>query len=314
MKQILQHSVLVLLLLCSSALGIAQQQELDIRLNKQQFAPGDTLRITANQPKKKGVLATLFLMAEHENGMTWQMRWPFLNGRCETALVLPDSMPGGYYRLRFTVMQNLFTVFGKVKSPDNVKYLQATLLTYKGDVYESETVVQPDGNFTYNNVLFERDATILFTLPGKDNSEALDVEIATVLDSVATPYSGKLLDIYVGNIKPEEKVPVKPWTDADSSRPAAQQLEAVTVFTKPGNRGDIFNKNYSTGLFRDMNERIISLLDNPNLQGWNSIFQIVRTHAVGISIVGAVNPVVRWRGQWVQFYVDEMRVPVETVD
>ncbi len=314
MKQPFQKIFVLLLLTGGSAHSFAQEANLDVQLNKSTFKSGDTIQIAATQSTKKGSLATLFLMAEHEDGMVWEMRWPMLNGQCEAALIVPDSVPEGPYRLRFSVLQNLFTVFGKVKTPTKVQLLQSTLLTHAGAVYESETNVQTDGSFTYKNVLFDKDATLLFTLPDARNSDALNIEIATILDSVIKPGTGKNMDIYIGTTPPAAELQKFTTKDADSSVPAAQVLQAVTVYSKPSNRGEIFNKKYSSGLFRDMNERMINLLDNPMLQNWNSVLQIIRTQAAGIIITGGINPTVRWRGDGVQFYLDEMRVPIQTID
>lgn len=314
MTQPFQKIFIFLLLIVGSTKIFAQEANLNVQLNKSIFKPGDTIQIAATQSTKKGSLATLFLMAEHEDGMVWEMRWPMLNGKCEAALVVPDSIPEGPYRLRFSVLQNLFTVFGKVKTPEKVKLLQATLLTHAGTVYESETSVQPDGSFTYKNVLFDKDATLLFTLPDEKNSDALNIEIATILDSVMNPGTGKNLDIFMGNQTSATEQKKFSTNDADSLLPATQVLQAVTVYSKPSNRGEIFNKKYSSGLFKDMNERVINLLDNPMLQNWNSVLQLIRTQAAGINISGGINPIVRWRGDRVQFYLDEMRVPVETID
>ena len=314
MKQQFQTIFILLLLMVGSAYSFAQEANLDVQLNKSTFRSGDTIEIAATQSTKKGSLATLFLMAEHEDGMVWEMRWPMLNGQCEAALIVPDSVPEGPYRLRFSVLQNLFTVFGKVKTPEKIQLLQSTLLTHAGAVYESETNVQPDGSFTYKNVLFDKDATLLFTLPDAKSSDALNIEIATILDSVVKPGSGKNLDIFIGNQLPASELKKFTSNEGDSSLPAAQVLQAVTVYSKPSNRGEIFNKKYSSGLFKDMNERVINLLDNPMLQNWNSVLQIIRSQAAGIIITGGINPTVRWRGDGVQFYLDEMRVPIETID
>ncbi len=294
--------------------SFAQEANLDVQLNKSTFKPGDTIQIAATQSTQKGSLATLFLMAEHEDGMVWEMRWPMLNGKLKAALIVPDSIPEGPYRLRFSVLQNLFTVFGKVKTPEKVKLLQSTLLTHAGAVYESETSVLPDGSFTYKNVLFDKDATLLFTLPEERNSDALNIEIATILDSVINPGTGKNLNIYMGTPPSATELKRFSTNDGDSLLPATQVLQAVTVYSKPSNRGEIFNKKYSSGLFKDMNERVINLLDNPLLQNWNSVLQLVRTQVAGINIIGGINPIVRWRGDRVQFYLNEMMVPVQTID
>ncbi len=313
MQYLYKKYSLVLLSFCICVTAFSQNPVLQVTLNTSFFKPGDTIHITARLPQKKVCVATLFLMAEHEEGMVWEMRWPMLNGHCEAGLVIPDSLPQGQYRLNFSILQNLFTVFGKVKTPDKVIKLNTTLLTAAGDVYESETDVNNGGIFTYKNVLFEKEATLLFTLPEERNSDNLNIEISTVLDSVVYPGISKTLDIYLGDTEPE-KSPQKFISKNDDPDAKAQVLEAVTVYSKPINRGELFNKKYSTGLFKDMNERIINLLDNPTLNNAISALQVVRMQTPGIIIAGGFNSIARWRGAPVIFYIDEMRVSITDVD
>jgi hypothetical protein len=236
-----------------------------------------------------------------------------LNGRCEARLVIPDSLPQGQYRLSFSLLQNLFTVFGKVKTPAKTGTLNTTLLTSSGELYESETMVNNEGNFTYKNVLFEKEATILFTLPEERNSDQLNIEIATVLDSVFYPGNNKVFDIYLGDQEPDSR-PEKFISKNEDPDARVQVLEAVTVYSKPANRGEIFNKKYSTGLFRDMNERLINLLDNPPLSNAFSALQLVRMNTPGIIITEGLNLNASWRGDRVIFYINEMRVSIREVD
>jgi len=292
--------------------GMAQYKELSVSLNKTSFEPGNNIQIKATQSAKKGTAATLFLIAEHEEGMVWEMRWPMLNGVCEPDLLLPDSLPQGRYRLHFSVLQNLFTLFGNVKSPKGVELLNTALVTAKGDLYDSKTPVNPDGSFTYKNVLFENEGTIIFGVDGDRKNSQLNIEIANILDSSINPGRGKSIDIYIGNgIPSPTRVPFPSVSIYSEAK--AQVLEAVTVVSKPINRGELFNKKYSKGMFKDMNERLINLLDDPTLNNALTVLQLVQMKNAGITSTGGINPVVSWRGGPVRFYVDEMPLAVGDV-
>lgn len=312
MKKI--HPILSILILSSFFnVSYAQKSEFAVALNKTSFEPGDEINIKATQPVKKGATATLFLIAEHEEGMVWEMRWPMINGLCEPDLRIPDSLPQGRYRFHFSVLQNLFTVFGKVKSPKGIDVLNSTLVTSKGDIYDAETPVNADGSFAYKNVLFQDEATIIFGAEGRRKNTELDIEISTILDSSLTPGAGKTIDVFIGNTPAPKDLPPFVSLSIDSNA-KAQVLEAVTVVSKPVNRGEIFNKNYSNGLFKDINERVINLLDDPTLNNAFTVLQIVRMKNAGINFTGGMNPVVRWRGDLVSFYVDEMRLSAADVE
>jgi hypothetical protein len=252
-------------------------------------------------------------MAEHEDGFVWQMRWPMLKGVCEPVVVIPDSMPQGQYHLFFSLLQNLFTVSGKVKSPATIDELSVTLLTAGGDFYENDVPVNSNGQFIYKNVLFENNATLIFTQPGKRDNDELNIEISTVLDSVSYPRRSKMLDIYIGETKPAEGM--KKFSSINTDPDVkAQVLETVIVHTKPLNRGELFNKKYSSGLFRDINERMLNFLDDPALANSVSIFQTLMSRVAGLTVRYGVNPMVFWRGQPVVFYLDELRVNAMTID
>jgi hypothetical protein len=293
--------------------GFSQPPQLEVQLNRSFFKAKDTIHFTAIQPQKKATTATLFLMVEHEEGMIWELRWPMLNGHCAASMILPDSLPEGQYRFRFSVLQNLFTVFGKIKSPSKISKLNTTLFTTAGDLYESETDVNPEGLFTYKNVLFENEATIVFSLQDDNNQSNLNIEISTILDSVIFPGNSQTKDVYIGQTEPDGGLK-KLVSKNDDPDIRAQVLEAVTVYSKPSNRGEVFNKKYSTGLFKDMNERTINLLDDSPSSNAVSVLQLIRMHTAGLMITTGLNPIARWRGEIITFYLDEMKVSLMNIE
>lgn len=303
---------LIVLFLLGNLAASAQDSLLNIQLNKSVYRPGDTIDIRASLQQKAGN-ATLFLLAEHEDGFVWQMRWPMIKGECEPSLIIPDSMPQGQYRLYFSLLKNLFTVSGKVKNPDDVETLSVTLLTSGGDLYENEITVSGNGQFIYKNVLFENNATLLFTYADKQNSDDLDIEIATVLDSVSYPRRNKIMDIYIGESLPVGGLKIFNSLINDPD-PKAQVLETVIVKSKPLNRGELFNKKYSSGLFNQMNERILNFLDDQSLANSFSVFQTLMTRVAGLVVRQGPFPAVIWRGQPVTFYLDETRVSAMMID
>lgn len=312
MKYLIKSYYFLFILLNTAVSSYSQQSSLKVQLSSSFIKPTDTLFIKASETIKKGGMATLFLIIEQKDGMVWEKRWPMLNGQCDAALIIPDSMPQGYYRFHFSVLQNLFTVFGKVKTPDKVSLLNSTLLTKQGDLFESETDVHPDGTFTYKNVLFLEEATLLFAIPEHSN-KLLNIEISTVLDSVILPHNDFITDIFIGEKEPTSNSE-KFISKRNQSSDTVQVLETVTVFSKPTNRGEVFNKKYSTGLFKDMNERIINLLDNNSLSNVNSVTQLIQMQVPGITFFSTLQPYANWRGQPVIFYLDEMRTTLFDIE
>ena len=292
--------------------GYGQHTGLIVSLNKTFFKPGDTILVNASLPSIK-TNATLFVEMVDEKGSSWELRWPMLKGKTAAALLIPDSFPTSRYRLNFTVLQNLFTIRGKVKNPAGTSSLQTALITAEADILEAVVPVDSAGNFTFKNVLFAGDATIVFSLAEKRRKDYLDIAIETVLDSAVLPRTIKSIETFIGYEEPTEEAQAV-VINSDLLNAAAQTLETVTVTAMPLNRGELFNKNYSSGLFRDINERIINLLDDTHYNNAFSVIQIVRQRVPGLIITNFPTPVVSWRSSPVQFYVDEIRTPIEFVD
>jgi hypothetical protein len=119
--------------------------------------------------------------------------------------------------------------------------------------------------------------------------------------------------VFIGTKEAPTNLPPFVSISIDSNS-TTQVLEAVTVVSKPVNRGELFNKNYSNGMFKDMNERVINLLDDPMLNNALTVLQIVRMKNAGFSFTNGIDPVARWRGATVSFYVDEMRLSAADVE
>lgn len=289
-----------------------QDAGLNVALNKTFYKPGDTIFVNASLPSKKAN-ATLFVALVNDAGSSWEFRWPMLKGKTEAALVIPDSFPPAHYRFNFTLLQNLFTIRGNVRNPAGVSNLQTTLLTADGDIFETSVPVDSSGYFTFKNVLFAGEATIVFTLAERSRKDYLDITIETVLDSAVLPRLVKSIPTFIGYQEPTEASPPM-FENSDLLNSPAQTLETVTVTAMPLNRGELFNKNYSSGLFRDINERLINLLDDHQFNNSFSALQILRQRVPGIFISSFPNPVVTWRNAPVQFYVDEIRTPLDFVD
>lgn len=300
-------------LICSGILFFTSAflfaQRLEVRTNKSFYLPGDTLSIKASS-KGSRPMATLFMLAEDENDAQWEMRWPMLNGAAEAALIIPDSFPPGYYMLRFTQLQNLFSVFGKVKTPKQVQKLNSSLLTASGELYERTLQVDSAGKFIYQNVLFPQEAIMVFSLPEDRADEELDIEISTILDSVVLAAKDVVQYVYIGNTEPEKPQPAFAHPEFDDR---VQTLQAVTVYAEPENLGEIFNKKVPSPLFKDINEKVIDVM-NPQNKWALSAMQLVTRYIPGIRFMQGIRPYATWRGDPVFFYIDEMRSTIGQVE
>jgi hypothetical protein len=312
----------ILISLCLYPKGVtAQSDGLTIHLNKEQLHPGDTVQITASYTLNNipVPVATLFVQLVNEEGQSWQLRWPILDGQSETAILFPDSLPQGRYRLYFSALKSFFTVIGQVESPAGIRSLNTVLITGSGAFSEREIPVAKDGSFEYRNSLFANTATLSF-VKKKGKNDDLDISISTILDSVFVSTANALVkSITIGKGSALSKIPADTGSNGVLKMDSlilskAKALPSVVVFGQRTSRASRFNEKYSRGLFRDMNERIIDLLDDNTATG-QSALQFLGSRVAGLNIVtNGISGYATWRGDPVQFYMDEMRVDARTIN
>lgn len=292
---------------------------LDIQVNKSILQPGDSLVIKVaykDSGSQVRDLATLELMIENEQGMRTRLRWPMINGQASGAVYLSDSLPHGKYTLFAALQQRFFEVVGKIQDVKNYGNIQAMLLTKDGDWDEQEVPVMPDGTFAIRNWLFEDNALIAFS--GKKNSnQPLNIRISTQLDSSYAPLAVSGQAFYIGNPPPAVRSTLNQPIETSNTLFAdkGSVLPAVVVRSIAKSPAQQFNDDYVSGLFRSANERLISILDDPQAHSFPNIFSYLQGRVAGLQIapVGFNAGVARWRGGPVTFFLDEMRVSAQQI-
>ncbi len=294
--------------------------QLNIQFNKNILQPGDSLLVTVNykdgSSQKDGEsLATLQLIIENEEGLRTRLRWPMINGQASGALYLPDSLPRGRYTLLAGLQQRFFQVIGKIENATNNDSIQAMLLTKNGDWAEQEVSVAPDGSFAIRNWLFEDNALMAFS-GTKNNKEPLNIRISTQLDSSYTPVAVAGRAFYIGNppaaVRSTLNRPVETPGEVFADRGIL--LPAVVVRGTAKSPAQQFNEKYVSGLFRQGDERVLSIMDDPSAMAYPNIFSYLQGRVAGLQIQGGFNGgVAWWRGSRVAFFLDEVRASAQEV-
>ncbi len=301
----------------------AQQNknQLDIQLNKNVLQPGDSLIVKVDYKDNTGrlinqSLATVELIIQNEQGLRTNLRWPMINGQASGAIFLPDSLARGKYTLLAGLQQRFFEVRGKLQDAKKIGKIQAMLLTKTGEWDYQEVPVSQNGTFSINNWLFEDNALMAFSDPGNSN-RPLNIRISTQLDSTYKPLAVAGQSFYLG--KPSATVrssldqPVK-ITEASFAGPRIE-LQAVVVKSTVKSPAQQFNEEYASGLFKSGNERLISIMDDPNALGFSDIFSYLQGRVAGLQISpgGFYGGGARWRGSPVTFFLNEMRVSAQDI-
>jgi hypothetical protein len=314
---------LIMLTLLIGAAAVAQPGKLDVILNKQVLLAKDTLDISCNYTFNgvKPKVATLHMKAVNEKGQVWNMRWPLLDGYCNPELILPAGFEPGGYKLYFSVMQNFFTVSGKVKQPQDVKEIKTILITKGGDWLAKNVNVNSDGYFELRNQLFEKEATLMFQKK-TGSSDDLDIAIETMLDSVFSPMAVLVKQVFVGPLPDGVTAAAIADTLLNYDEPDSvlsaktQMLQSVVVYGQRQSRAQKYAAEYSSGLFSTIDERLLAVMDDPNSQATGNILQYLTGRVAGLNISGAYSfsPTASWRGGQVFFYIDQMPVDIANLN
>ena len=293
---------------------------LAVNLSNHMVMPGDTLSVFARYygEGRKTAAATLQMIVENAQGHSLKMRWPILNGTTDGDLIIPDSLPVGKYKITFAVQQKFFRLYGQVNPPVRTTALNTNLLTGKGEWMTEEIPVETDGSFVIKNWLFEKEATLIFNRKNKVKSD-LDIKINTWLDSAYEPVAMVVNEFYVGT--PPASISIdssgkKLKPDTLMFNEKANLLPDVIVTGKQKTKADKFNETYSSGMFRDMNERVFDFMSDPGAMSSISVMDYLQGRVAGLKIerrpdgeTGAT-----WRGSEVSFFIDELKVDAEQVE
>ena len=312
MKNIIRFIVTVLFFISAS---VAKAQQLTVVTNGSLFNEGDTLKLNINYAPadSNNKLYTLLMIAENNTGAVWELRWPLLSNNLRAAVVVPPKMPHGHYGLTFLVLQNIFTIEGKVLEPKKVKKLNSTLLTAGGDLFKKEITVLPDSTFIYTNVLFEEDAILSFNTDAQLANQ-LNISINNASDAVVPGVTPVAANIFIGTIEEKAIAPLPPKpTDEIPFSKDIYTLEVVTVETTKKTKAERYNEKYSSGMFRSGDERIIDLTEV--VPAFNNVLQYLVGRVAGLRILNNVfSTTAIWRNDRVYFYLDEMRVDAQVLN
>lgn len=310
------------LLLITTAQAQQGKNRLDIQLSKNVLQPGDSLSVTVSFKNADAVipdssLATLEMMIENEQGLRTRLRWPVINGEASGVLHLPDSLPRGKYTILAGLQQRFFEVIGKIQDGGNIGRIQAMLLTKTGDWDQQEVIVEPDGSFIIRNWLFEDNAIMSFSRI-QNSHVPLNIRLSTQLDSSYTPLAVAGRAFYVGTPSAAVRQTLDRSIDVRAEANFAGKgalLPAVIVRSTYKSPAQQFNEEYSNGLFRTGDARLIGVLEDPNAPAFPNLFAYLQSRVAGlqISAVGFNGASVVWRGNPVSFFLDEMRVSTQQV-
>lgn len=335
MMSILRMTILTISLVAS--LGVLASDSIPLKMNGREFRAGDTLYAgwSGHMIKKAYPLATLHLWIDNlETGRRWKLRYPIVNGEADIALAFSEKLMPGTYAFNFMGAENFLEIAGKVRKvkvrtalnyktkkldtinieerPGPIRHgIRASMLNRLGLLYDENLVIREDGSFTIPPIIFGDTASLVFD-PSNPRESYL-IEMKTPLDTTFTPFWSETVFV---TVKGEESVARGDTSsyhfDFSGSYPNSITLQEVVV-TGPS-KAEQFEKEYVSPMFRGLDSRTLSALDNSELIRTNNIWTFIQARTPGV-IITQNGPwrAATWRGQPVTFFLDEMLIGINDI-
>ncbi|MES2430609.1 MAG: hypothetical protein V4556_06695 [Bacteroidota bacterium] len=317
----LKRILLLSIITCFLSADIFAQQTIwpGIFVSGEKNTSGDTiwLSIKKNDYQNPG---TLFLTAFHINsGQIDSMFFPIVDSISYFALVIPKTYHEGKLKITASFYGKIFEVSGMVLNKLQDENIKVLLITNNQKIYNKELVLNNDKQFTLPGFIFENKASLIFNykLANKKDKPNIVIKqtpivknfVDTVFEKEFILSEEKIIDS-VENILPTKNLP------ENNKKDKSVLLKEVTVTGIKKSKAEKFNETYTTAMFNDADERIISCLDNNNILSYPDCLSFLRTQVSGLVVNTSRfgESVLRWRGKEVQaFYIDEIEVDMDQI-
>jgi hypothetical protein len=309
---------LIFFLFILTAYTAQANDSLQISFTKTVFKTADTIEFRCFLPyyaQSQLSNATLNVWIEDlEKTKRWKFRYPIINGEVDAALAISDKIPDGRYAISFLVQYGFFRIFGEVKDhlkKDTAIYYMLIQKNNSKMNYFDMAHVEANGNFRLKSTLFSDSAFFIFSPAKKTRLNDLAIKIETPLDSVFTPVLSATQFITVG----DPKMLVSKKTDTSGyilnlNEQGVTLLPGVTVTSIAKKKVDLYDEQFSSGLFRKSDVIIFDGLESNDIANSVSLLQFLQVRVAGLTIGKDANgqDIAKWRDVPVEIYIDEFRV------
>ncbi len=295
-----------------AALNASSQNTLNVQLNKANYEIGDSIIFSCTQPeliKDSNVAATLNVWIENIiSHKKWFYRYPMLKGMAAGQLIISDLLSNGDYAMNFVVQRSFFSIDGKVadysRRDGELNYI---MFNKDGSSFTGSVIPAPDGVFRVPGLLFENEASFVFTPSKKNTVNELDIEIVTQLDSTFSPYATATKLIHLGEGKISNAVAADYHFSYDYFYTQAI-LPKVIVKTKKKTEPD------EPGETVTANGYVFDGLKSKDIANSTTIYQFLQARIPGLMVSpnGKGGYIVTWRRERVSVFQDRFRVTTDT--
>jgi hypothetical protein len=307
---------LVILLMLTIVVSASNADSLFVTIEKHTLNKGDTLFFNCiykyeNASKSR---VTLNVVIENiEKTKQWKFRYPLINGNVNPSIVIGNEIPEGNYAITFLIQNDFLSIKGIIKDYNaKTKGINYLLLTKDKDSYVGFLNPELGGYFTTPRMIFEDTARIIFSEMGK-KYQSLYIDLKNYLDSAYKPVAQLTQFLTIGNIKKEKDSLLAENYTLDLNEKKHFTLNQVTVKSVLKKKVELFDEEYSSGLFKFGFPQIFDGIEGNQIGYSMDIFSFLQGRVAGLQVkrnsMGNYN--IKWRDGNVDVYLDEFKVDNE---
>ncbi len=314
-KYIVWASMVCMAVLIGSK-GFAQDlaDSIQIQLSKSVYLQGDSLEINIRFPNylnRKLKSATAHIWIDHlSTKQRWKFRYPMIEGEVNAALKISEAIPSGHYAISCLLQTGFYRMQGQVIERDKKDtVLNYMMRTSTKQMMVDRVKVDAKGFFTMKPMLFQDTASFYFSPIQKPKKNYLAILLKTPVDSAFEPVETKTVFFNVG--KPDEYIQKSyNYTLSLDDPEVGGDLPNVTVFTKAKSKMELYEDNYTSGLFKNSNAYVFDGLESDEIAQSLSIGWFLQQKIPGLTVAvdSANNEVFKWRDEICSIFIDEFEV------
>lgn len=310
-KNLISFFVLLFTLPC-----FAQLDTLPVKINLYKNVTGDSLWITVSINTYTKPSSLMFTASLENSTARDTIFLPVIDSSAAYCFVFPASIQKNLL-LQAYFTPGIFTISGVVNNQKKALSVKAILITENEKIFNKEVDLMDGNHFILPSLVFENKASLAFNFgkpnKGKDHPDISLITRPLVSDFNELIFSSSLkrIDETKNSLPSNANGGIEPDTTTDSKYKLLKEVK-VTGIKK--SRIERFNETYSSGLFKDANERVIDCLDNNNILSYPDCISFLQTQMAGIqfTIQNDGDRVIIWRGKEMSaFYIDEIAVDLE---
>ncbi len=307
----------IVLLLIAGFTQSRASDSLYVQLNKHEFKKNDTILVNCNWNTTKAEYknVTLHIVLENTNKKSRnEFRYPMVDGASFANIIIGEDIPAGNYAMHFLVQKAFPQLEGKITnySPKTTALNYMMLLKNK-PAYIGMTNVDYGGHFKTAKIAFPDSANFMFFEIGKKKSD-INIEIKNNVDSLFQPIISTHEFIAVDERQSAIDSNYQ-FNISEKIENKMNTLATVTVKSKIKKQVQLFDEQYSTGLFQGGDPTIFDGIEDESISRSFDVFTFIQTRLPGITkkTNDAGVSTLHWRNQPINVYLDEFKVDDEYI-